>query len=349
MRVTARAALSVAAIGVTIGAAMTPASPAVAAPTTTSAPTIIVTPHAGVKNNATVSVSGANFPANLTIYVVECSALTGAAGCDLTTLDSSTATSSTGTFSNVKVMVHTGKVGSGSCIPGGTCHIVVSINNTLTGIGTVSAVFTFARPTHPTLTVNPRNGAVSGGHVHISGRGFPAGRRIDLAECTAVNTTFSCDVRTFRTSRTTNANGVFRNVSMQVFTGGVTKKSCANGGKCYLIVGTVAKNPGIKNTAEAMFTFATKKATKITVTVRAHHLVGKVRAAGSGIAGLKAVVQREVGRRWKKVATFTTRRHGVFSSPRISRRGTYRILVPRQLHRGTIYLASTSRKLTITG
>jgi hypothetical protein len=247
MRVTARAALSLAAIGITIGAALTPASSALAA----SVPTISANPNTGLS-------------------------------------------------------------------------------------------------THPALTIKPSNGAVNGGRLRVSGKGFPAGVRIDLMECSALHTTFGCDVKTFKTSKKTNASGAFPAVYVRVYAGKTTKRSCNAGGKCYLIVGTISKAPNAKNTAEAFFTFATKKATRVTVAVHGHHLVGKVRAAGRGVRGLKAVVERNVGHTWKKVGLVRTHRHGAYSSRNFSHPGKYRVHVPRQRLRGTIFKSSTSKIVKLT-
>jgi hypothetical protein len=316
--------------------------------TASSGPTITVTPNTGVKNNTTVSVSGKGFPANKTLYVIECGALTGQAACDVGTLNSSSKTSSSGAFSKVKVKVHTGKVGNKSCVAGGKCYIAAATSTTPSASSSASATFTFAKPpSHPALTVKPSNGAVNGGRVRVSGRGFPAGRRIDLMECSSLGTTLSCDVRTFTTSGKTNANGAFKTVNVRVYAGKKTKRSCKGGGKCYLIIGTTSNTPNAKNTTEAFFSFATKKATRVAVVVHGHHLDGQVRAAGRGVAGLKALIERKVGNRWKKVAKLTTHHRGAFTSRGLAHAGKYRVFVPRQRLRGTVFTPSTSKTVRI--
>lgn len=119
-------------------------SPASAAP----APTASASPSTGLKSGQTVTLSGSNWPANLTgLFVVECANGSGSGACDLTHLGTATTNGSgalSGTFT-----VRTGTIGSGHCNAGDTCLLGVS-NATQTVRS--AATIKFASASSPTPT-----------------------------------------------------------------------------------------------------------------------------------------------------------------------------------------------------
>ncbi|HTR71073.1 MAG TPA: neocarzinostatin apoprotein domain-containing protein [Mycobacteriales bacterium] len=313
-----------------------------------SGPSITVSPHKDVKSGSTVKVSGSGFPANKVLYVLECSSLTGQAGCDVSTLNSSAKTDKSGAFSKVKVKVHTGKVGNKSCNAGGTCYIAAATSTTPDSTDSADASFSFAKQhTKPALTIKPNKGVRNGGHVRVSGKGFPVGKKVDLIQCWSLGTRVSCNERTFRTSSKTNGAGAFKKVKMKVFAGKRTKKSCKAGGKCYFVIGTSSTKPSNSNSAVATFTFGRGKETSVTVKVKARRLVGKVHSRGKGVAGLRGIVQRKAGHKWKKVAKVKTHHHGRYRSRSLKRHHKYRVVVPKQHHHGKLYARSVSRTVKV--
>lgn len=149
MRLSATLALRAAAVGVTLGAVVVPVSLAHATVphgTAAASPTVTVNPDTNVKNNSTVKVSGTNFPASKTpLYVIECSGTKSQTNCDTGTLNFSGSTDSSGSFSDVKVKVHTGTVGDGTCKAGGKCYIAASTSTTPSKSTSGFAKFTFAK------------------------------------------------------------------------------------------------------------------------------------------------------------------------------------------------------------
>lgn len=104
---------------------------------------ITLTPKTNVKNGSDITVNGTGFAPKAAFYAVECSGTGGQADCDTSALGQGT-TDANGNVSGVKVPVHTGAVGDGTCNPGKTCYIAATTD--ITGQDSsqqASATFTF--------------------------------------------------------------------------------------------------------------------------------------------------------------------------------------------------------------
>lgn len=89
-------------------------------------PAVYVSKATGLVNGELITVSGAGYLPNKTLYMTECSAINeGTAGCDLGTIQSAT-TDANGAWTIPDVPVETGAVGDHSCNPGSTCYIVAT-------------------------------------------------------------------------------------------------------------------------------------------------------------------------------------------------------------------------------
>jgi Neocarzinostatin family len=113
-------------------------------------PYITVTPSSNLKAGQTVTVSGADFPPAISLYVLQCGANPGAAGegCNTGDLGNPT-TSATGTFSGVKIKV-VSKAGNQTCDFTHPCVIAASNGQSgKSAVGT-SAAITFAKVPAPT-------------------------------------------------------------------------------------------------------------------------------------------------------------------------------------------------------
>lgn len=111
-------------------------------------PHIVVTPRINLHNKEVVHLHGSGFKPGDTVFVVQClRKASNGNGCNISTLPTPITISSTGTLPNTRFVVHTGKIGSGTC---GTtkanlalCDISVG---TATSTDTTSAPITFALP-----------------------------------------------------------------------------------------------------------------------------------------------------------------------------------------------------------
>jgi Neocarzinostatin family len=137
-------------------------------------PAVTVKPDTNVKDGGTVKVSGTGFPANQpTVYVVECSG-PSQAQCDLGTLKTGS-TNASGAFKNVKLTVHTGTVGTGSCKAGKACLVAASTSTTPDATDQGAAPFTFAKAAKAAATktkasFSKKNDKISG-DVSAAGKG----------------------------------------------------------------------------------------------------------------------------------------------------------------------------------
>jgi hypothetical protein len=119
------------------------------ASTTPSGAAITISPTTKVKSGSDITVTGTGFAPKASFYAVECSGTGGQADCDTSALGTGT-TDASGNVSGVKVPVHTGKVGDGTCNPGKTCYIAATTDPS--GQDTsqqAAATFTFASGSTP--------------------------------------------------------------------------------------------------------------------------------------------------------------------------------------------------------
>lgn len=96
---------------------------------TTTGAAITISPTTNVKSGSDITVNGTGFAPKTAFYAVECSGTGGQADCDTSALGQGT-TDASGNVSGVKVPVHTGKVGDGTCNPGKTCYIAATTDIT---------------------------------------------------------------------------------------------------------------------------------------------------------------------------------------------------------------------------
>jgi hypothetical protein len=313
-----------------------------AAPTV---PTITVTPHTGLTNGQSVAVTAADFPASTSYTVIQCSG--GApADCDVADMQSGT-TGADGSLS-ASLTLRTGTVGSGTCAtPSTNCFVAVSAGATNV---TQEIDFASVSPTGPAITVTPSTNVKNGSTVKVSGSGFPAkAEPLYLIECSSLSGESDCNVGGVVIS-TTNASGAFSNIGVKVQTGKFGAHSCPAGGKCYIVASTSTSNPPPKaDYASTTFTFAKAApvtATKTTAAAKKGHVTGKVTAAGKGVVGLKAFLEKKVGTKFKKLATLKTGKGGAFSSKKLGK-GKYEVVTPKQTHGGHTYGGSHSKVLKI--
>ncbi|HVB51170.1 MAG TPA: neocarzinostatin apoprotein domain-containing protein [Acidimicrobiales bacterium] len=147
-------------------------------------PSVTATPATGLKNGDSVTITGSDFTAGLSVYAIECLAsATGQAGCDVATATPITV-GADGTLPSTTFKVATGTIGTGTC---GTtaanakdCVINVA---TVTGTdaGTTPIAFTIAVVVHPAPKAIKTTGAIIPGRttkVVITGRHFTGRPRI---------------------------------------------------------------------------------------------------------------------------------------------------------------------------
>jgi hypothetical protein len=360
MRFTSKLALRVAAFGVAAAAIGLPITAAQA----TTAPALTATPSTGLTNGQSVAVSGTNFADTAMYYLVECSALTGAAACDEADVVTGT-TTATGTLAHAFV-VKTGAIGTGTCPVGGTCYLVATTNpDDPSAAG--STPITFATPS-PVVTVTPSTKLRGGQTIHVSGSGFPQHNApLYIVECNSeTKGQDACAISTLTTS-TTSATGTFSGVAFKVVTGTVGTSpdagQCVAGKTCFIAAST--STSGVKaDSGAAPITFAKVTATTIKTTTSARAsakrvahgrkftISGAIRAAGKGVSGLKATLYKRanVHRRWKKVTTFTTNPGGKFRSSKIKgpkKSEQYLVRHLRQRDGTVIFGASNSKVITV--
>jgi hypothetical protein len=221
------------ALGVaTTGAAVvTPATP-------------VVTPSAGLANNAVVAVTGSGFAASTTYDAVECvSGATSLAGCNTANLVPITSSIS-GTLPSTNFTVTAGVIGNGTC---GT----LAINDTC-AIDIVTTAYqpvlfaTFATITFGTarsVTVSPATGLTNDTTVSVTGSGFTAGDSLYILECPKNTVTLAdCDTND-AVAMTVGPTGTLTPGKFVMLSGVVGTGTCgtseADLNGCYLTVGTL--------------------------------------------------------------------------------------------------------------
>jgi len=137
------------------------------------APAVTVSPATNVKDGSKISVSGTGFPASQpVVYVVECSGISGSTACDLSTLATGS-TNASGAFNNIKIKVHTGTVGNGTCKAGGPCYVAAATSQTPDATNSGAAKFHFAKASIvKTKTAAKAKGAKIVGTVKAGGKGI---------------------------------------------------------------------------------------------------------------------------------------------------------------------------------
>jgi hypothetical protein len=214
---------SAAAAALILGGLVLTADALTAGAATTVVPSFTITPDIGLTNGQTVSLSGSGFTPGASLAGVECNGqATGIAGCDTSSIDPITVTSS-GTFT-VTFSVMTGTIGNGTC---GTTAL-----NTLCfiAIGTTSdalvADASFGFIGGPGVSLTPSTGLSNSQSVTIAGSGFTAGDNVFAIECLATATSEAgCDTST-ATPMTVSELGTLPATYFKVVAGKVGTGSC---------------------------------------------------------------------------------------------------------------------------
>jgi hypothetical protein len=200
----------------------------------------------------------------------------------------------------------------------------------------------------PAITVTPDTNVKDGSKVTVSGTGFPASTSpVYVVECSGTSGQADCDTGTVNFSGSTDAQGSFSNIKVGVHTGTVGDGTCKAGGTCFIAASTsTSGDPSQSATHE--FTFGKgsashKTTTKASFVPKANRVIGTVTSGGKGVKGLKTKLERRAHGTWKKVATLTTHKDGVFGSKKLKKDGKYLVKTPKQKK----YQASKSKVVKV--
>jgi hypothetical protein len=209
-----------------------------------AAPTPIVTPSAGLANNASVVITGTGFAPSTSYDAIECIAgATSLVGCNTANLVK-IASSISGTLPATTFTVSTGPVGDGTCGTSAindTCAIDIMTTSYQPVLLVSFTTITFG--TAQSITVSPATGLTNGTTVTVSGSGFTAGDSLYMLECPK-NTVSLADCNTNdAVTMTVGPTGVLTPGNFQVLSGDVGSGTCgtseADLNGCYLTVGTL--------------------------------------------------------------------------------------------------------------
>ena len=315
MHLKSRVILGAATAATAIGAALIPATMAAAA-----APAVTATWDGqaggfGVQDGNPVAVSGTGFPASVTVYVSECSTLTGgAADCDQDPSNGGVSigqTDANGAFSVTNFVARTETLGSKTCGAGSSCYVVATTNpqapDPTTNTG--DAALQFDR-----LQIAPRTMLKNGQAVNITGGGFSPNGTVYISECTSADpskATTSCDFNHIKTVPT-DANGAFATTTFSVHTGtvGSDGSTCNAGGSCIVAGTDNVLNPANGHLGGSTVMFAQVKPLSLAAHASVKHIgkgktfkvIGKATSSGAGVAGLNAVLDKVVNGSLQKVA-----------------------------------------------
>ena len=204
-------------------------------------PSIMVTPSTDLANGQSVTVTGAGFMDNETLYALECiDGATGELDCDVSTVAMAT-TSGTGTFTTL-LTVATGTIaGTTTCGTSSNdlsnCQILVSTNPASADEASAPINFALPSPTTTTTTppvkigphkfhVAPVKNLKNGSRVRVWGTGFKPSDQVFVVECLATSKSQAgCDLKTLHEVKITAA-GVLRSFEFKVVTGKIGNGSC---------------------------------------------------------------------------------------------------------------------------
>jgi hypothetical protein len=349
MHLKSRVILGAATAATAIAAALIPATMAAAA-----APAVTATWDGqaggfGVQDGSIVAVAGTGFPASVTVYVSECSTLTGgAADCDADPSNGGVAISQTdasGAFSipataSAPFIARDETLGSKTCGAGSGCFVVATTNPQAPDptTNTASAALTFDR-----LQIAPRTALKNGQLVNITGGGFSPNGTVYISECTSADpskATQACDFNHIKTVPT-DANGAFATTTFQVHTGvvGSDGSKCNPGGSCIVAGTDNVLNPANGHLGGSTVMFAQVKPLSVAAHASVKHIakgktfkvIGKATSAGAGVAGLNAVLDKVVNGSLQKVAGAKTVSGGAVTFKITQKKTTtYKVVVAAQ-------------------
>jgi hypothetical protein len=367
MRFTSKIVVRLAAFGVAAASIGVPLAVATGAQATTPA-TMTSTTTTSLTDGEMITVVGANFATTTALTLVECSGNTVAA-CDSNALDEvPVVTGVDGSFTT-SFTVHEGTIGNGVCglatpsaaLPSNTqCFIAAKADPTAAATaGTLKFYF------NPIITLSHSTGLKGGQHITVSGAGFPqTSTTVYIVECTGTVIS-DCGLSTLKTSATT-ASGTFPATAFTVTYGSLGNNlsnkpagSCTSSSKGCLVAATTDTSGAPANRAGALIKLAVIPKLKTTVTAKASAkkvpstkkftISGAVKAGGKAATGIKATLYSVTGKKLHKLASLKVT-HGKYKSGKIKgpkKSAKYEVKILKQTVKGTIYLASASKVITV--
>ena len=314
MHLKTRVTLGVVTVGAAIGAALVPATTALAATPSLSITLNQADPILNAQDGDSFTAVGSGFTPGATIAIVECSSVVAdGSGCDQTPANATlTAADANGGFTVPKVVVHTGAKGNGTCTAASTCFLAAAnIANTAEA---AADDFKFDN-----LQISPRTGIKNATAMNLVGAGYNPNATVYVSECTSTvpaDALQNCDINSVETY-TTDANGAFTGVYHKVHINPQVASGpypCTPGKTCIVAGSDSIANPGAGHIGGAVITFApltktvtTAKSTKSSVAKGEKFAIkGKVTAAGTGISGLKVTLFKVTKSGLSKIASKTT-------------------------------------------
>jgi hypothetical protein len=371
MRFTSKIVMRVAALGVATAAIGLPLTSMTSAHATV-APSLTVNTSISLADGEAITVTGANFPASSAYSLLQCvTPTTGAGSCDLAHATGGL-TDTSGGFTT-SYTVHSGTIGDGVCgkatststVPSNTqCDLAATTDatapNPATNAATVNIFF------NPILTVTPSTNLKNGAKVKVSGAGFPQDNAgVYIVECSGANQ-LDCGVGTLASSKTT-ATGTFPATTLTAVNGslgsnlnGKPAGSCTSKSTGCIIAATTNLSGVLADEGTNPITLAkivtvktataAKASAKKVPSTKKFTISGTVKAAGKGVKGLKTELEIKSGKKWKKVSKLTTKAGGKFKSGKLKGTKTsvkYEVVTAKQTVGGKVYLASTSKVITV--
>ena len=316
MQLKTRVTLGLATVGAAIGAVLVPTTSAFAAPAPLTVTWANQASGLHLQDGDTATVSGTGFPASTQVFVSECSTLTGgAADCDSTPNDGGLAlgmTDPSGAFT-ANLFVRTETLGSATCGASSVCHAVATTDPNAPDPSTNTSAGDLP---FDNLQISPRTNLKTGTALNLIGAGYKANSTVYVTECTDTDPTKAlqrCDVNSVETYPT-DANGTFTGVYHKTHTGPAVSQTgpypCNPGTQCIVAGSDSITNPSAADAhiGGAVVTFANLTATKTTASAPKHAaknakfaVKGKVKAAGSALAGVKVTLYKLAGGKLTKI------------------------------------------------
>src|SRR3954470_6538866 len=210
-----RVSLGVVTVGAAFGAALVPATTAMAA-TPTLTVTVNTDPNAtnlNAQSGGTVTAVGSGYTPGATIALVLCSSVVpDGSGCDQTPANARIIPAdASGGFTVNDLVVTTGAKGNGTCGAGSTCFVAGA--NIATQTEAAADDFLFDN-----LQVTPRTGIKNATALNLVGAKYTPGATVYVSECTSAvpaDALQKCDINSVETY-TADANGGFTGVYHKV-------------------------------------------------------------------------------------------------------------------------------------
>ena len=352
-----RVTLGVVTVGAAIGAALVPATTAMAA-TPSLTVTVNTNPNAtnlNAQSGGTVTAVGSGYTPGATIALVQCSSVVAdGSGCDQTPANARIIPAdANGGFTVTDLVVTTGTKGNGTCGAGSKCYVAgANIANTAEA---AADDFLFDN-----LQISPRTGLKNATALNLVGAGYNPNATVYVSECTSAvpaDALQNCDINSVETY-TTDANGAFTGVYHKVHINPQVAAgpfACAPTKQCIVAGSDSIANPGAGHIGGALVTFAAL--TKTVTTAKAPSSVaknvkfavkGKVTAAGTGVAGLKVTLFKVTKSGLNKIASKTTGSTGGYKFAGLTQKKTSKYETKTAANSAKYTAASHSKVVKVT-